>query len=260
MIDSTVGPTLRSKKPHFSWIWGVFLQPRATINQISAQVNGVWLLPLVVLSLTALAAVGSSGWLKQIAAQSGEVQLPPDFQYYTPEQQEKFMQAIAATSGPAFVYALPGLARLITIFFIWLLVGNLLHLVLTMFGGRSTTATTLNLVAWSGLPFALRDLVRTAAALITHQYIQAPGLSGFAPLGAGKFSVYLFHLFGKVDIYLILNIFLLVMGARTIGGLSKQKAWAGVLIITLAVVGIQALVGYALAQFGTIQVIRPFLF
>ncbi len=260
MLEASVKPASRMKNNRFSWVWGIFVRPKVTIAQIAAQTNGVWLLPLLVLSLFALANVASSGWLKQIAAQSGQVQLPPDFQYYPPEQQEKFMQAVAATSGPAFVYVLPALARVLTVIVGWLLVGNMLHLVLTMFGGRNTATSTLNLVAWAGLPFALRDLVRTIAMLLTRQLIQSPGLSGFAPAQAGKLSQYLVHLFGLIDIYLIFHLILLGLGARTIGGLSARKAWGGVVLTMLILIGLQALVGFGLAQLSAIQVARPFLF
>jgi len=260
MLDASIQPTSRSRNNRYSWLVGIFVRPRVTINQIAAQSNGAWVLPLLVLSLFALVNVASSGWLKQVAAQSGQVQLPPDFQYYPPEQQEKFMQAVAATSGPAFVYVLPALARILTVFVGWLLVGNLLHLVLTMFGGRNTTTSTLNLVAWAGLPFALRDLVRTVAMLLTRQLIQAPGLSGFAPTQAGKLSQYLVHLLSLVDIYLIFHLILLGLGARTIGGLSARKAWGGVVVTMLVLIGLQALVGFGLAQLSTIQVVRPFIF
>ena len=260
MQDIAAQPAQPLKYNRLSWLLGIFVRPRATIRQIAAQLNGVWTLPLLVLCLAALASVAASGWLKQLAAQSGQVELPPDFQYYMPEQQEKFMQAVAATSGPAFVYVLPALARLLTIFAGWLLVGNLLHLVLTMLGGRNTTTGTLNLVAWAGVPFALRDLVRTVAMLITRQLIQAPGLSGFAPLTDSRLAQYLFYLFGLVDIYLILHIFLLGLGARTIGGLSARKAWGGVVVTMLIVIGLQALISFGFAQLSTIQVIRPFMF
>lgn len=260
MLEASLQPAPRTKSQRFSWLVGIFVRPRATINQIAAQSNGAWVLPLLVLSLLALASVASSGWLKQIAAQSGQVQLPPDFQYYPPEQQEKFMQAVAATSGPAFVYVLPALARILTIFVGWLLVGNLLHLVLTMFGGRNTTTSTLNLAAWAGLPFALRDLVRTIAMLISRQLIQSPGLSGFATAQADKLSQYLFHLLGLIDVYLIFHILLLGLGARTIAGLSARKAWGGVVVTMLILIGLQALVSFGLAQLSTIQVVRPFMF
>lgn len=260
MLEATMQPNQRAKNRRFGWLIGILIRPRQTIAQISAHANGVWALPLLFLCLTALAYVGASGWLKQIAAQSGQVQLPPDFQWYPPEQQEKFMQAIAATSGPAFVYVLPGLARLIMIFGGWLLVGNILHLVLTMLGGRNTTSSTLNLVAWACIPLALRDLVRTFALLISQQLIQAPGLAGFAPIEGGKLGQYLVHLLGLVDIYLIWHILLIGFGARTIGELSARKAWSGVLVTMLVLVALQALASFGLAQFGNIQVMRPFIF
>ena len=260
MIDTTVQVTQPVKNNHLSWLWGIFIRPRATINQIANQANGIWLLPLIAVSIAGLAYVLTAGWLKQLAAQTGQVQLPPDFQYYLPEQQERFMQAVAATSGPAFGYVLPALARLISIILGWLLVGNLLHLVLTMFGGRNTTTSTLNLTAWSGLPYALRDLVRTIALLLTHQLIQAPGLSGFAPVGSEKMAQYLFHLLGLVDIYLIVHIVFLSIGAQVIGGVSARKAWFGVLVTIMLVIGFQALVGFGLSQLNSIQVVRPFFY
>ena len=260
MIDTTVQVTQPVKNNHLPWLWGIFIRPKATITQIASQANGIWLLPLITISLAGLAYVLTVGWLKQLAAQTGQVQLPPDFQYYLPEQQERFMQAVAATSGPAFVYVLPALARLISIILGWLLGGNLLHLVLTMFGGRNSTTSTLNMAAWSGLPFALRDLVRTIALLLTHQLIRAPGLSGFAPIGGGYFCQYLVHLLGLIDIYLILQIVFLGIGARTIGGLSMRKAWIGVLMTILIAIAFQALVGFSISQISSIQVVRPFFY
>ena len=244
MIDTTVQVTKPLKNNQLSWLKDIFIRPRVTINQIANQANGIWLLPLIIIGVAGLAYVLSTGRVKQLAAQSGQVQLPPDFQYYLPEQQDRLMQAMAATSGPAFVYALPALARLITIIVGWLLVGNLLHLILTMFGGRNTTTSILNLTAWSGLPFALRDLVRTIALLLSHQLIGAPGLSGFAPAGSGYFAQYMIHLLGLIDIYLILHVVFLGIGARSIGGLSVRKAWIGVLITILIAIGFQALVGF----------------
>ena len=40
----------------------------------------------------------------------GEITYPPDYQYYTPEQQAQYMQAIQSTQGPVFVYVLPSIA------------------------------------------------------------------------------------------------------------------------------------------------------
>jgi hypothetical protein len=260
MIDTTVQVPTPIKNYRLKWLKDIFIRPRITINQIANQANGIWLLPLVTICLAGIVYILTAGWFKQLAAQSGQVQLPPDFQYYLPEQQERFMQAIAATSGPAFVYVLPALARLITIIIGWLLVGNLLHLILTMFGGRSTTTSILNLTAWSGLPFALRDMVRTIALLFSHQLIRAPGISGFAPAGSGYFFQYMVHLLGLIDIYLILHVVFLGIGARTIAGLSARKAWIGVLITILIVIGFQALVGFGISQISSIQVVRPFFY
>jgi hypothetical protein len=201
-----------------------------------------------------------AGSINTAAAQAGQVTLPPDFQYYSPQDQAQFMQAMEATQSPVFMYVFPAVSALLGVWIGWLLVGGLLHLVLTMLGGRGDTMGAMNLVAWSSLPFALRDLVRIVAALATDRVIQAPGLRGFAPAGDSTLIVFLAAFLALVDIYLIWHIILLVIGVRSSDGLSRGKALGGVLLTMLLVIVAQSLLGLLSAKLGGLTIVRPFFF
>ncbi len=243
-----------------SWLGSIWLHPRATYAQVVAQSKAVWLLPLLVLSVSVVLNVAVSGRLKQIAAQSGQVQLPPDFEYYSPEQQAQLMQAWAATSGPAFVYVIPALGRLTIVWVSWLLVGSLLHLAMTLIGGRGDTARMLNVVAWASLPLSLRELVRAGAMLVTHQAIQNPGLSGFAPGNMGNGALYLSKLLASIDIYTIWYMILIGIGASATRELPPRKTWLVMIITIIFWLLFQALVGFGLAQLNGLQITRPFFY
>lgn len=242
----------------FHWVLPSLFKPRHTYKEIAAQNRAVWLLPMLIFSLTSIAEVLASGWLKQMAALAGQVTLPPDFEFMTPEQQAQIMQAIQASSGPVFMYVFPVLAVLIKIWLGWLLVGGVIHLVLTLLGGRGHTPATMNVVAWASLPFAVRALVRALALIATRQLIEHPGLSGFAPTDGLDMSLYLTALLGFVDIYLIWHLVLLVIGSREVSNLSGGKAWGGILGTLLLLTALQALISFGIQKASGLTIIRPF--
>jgi hypothetical protein len=242
----------------FNWAPEALFRPRQAFAKITAQHRGLWLTPLLILTVCSLLRVVAAGYVRQNFAAAGEIPLPDSFQYYTPEQQAQFMQAMQSTQGPVFVYVFPAISALLGIWLGWLMVGGLLHLVLTMLGGRGDTMGAMNLVAWAGLPFALRDLVRAAALLVSRQPISSPGLSGFAPLEATGFVAYLAAWLPMIDLYLIWHILLLVLGVRVASSLPLGKASGGAAFTVLLVLALQALVSYLASSLGALTVIRPF--
>ncbi|HNB50875.1 MAG TPA: Yip1 family protein [Anaerolineales bacterium] len=260
MVEST-SPSVPFERPNrlpFHWVLPAFLKPRQTFKEIAAQNRAVWLLPMLIFSLTSVAEVLASGWLKQMAALAGQITLPPDFEYMTPEQQAQIMKAIEASSGPVFMYVFPALAVLVKIWVGWLLVGGLIHLVLTLFGGRGHTPATMNIVAWASLPFAVRALVRAIALVSTRQLITSPGLAGFAPTDGLDMSLYLGAFLSLIDIYVIWNMILLVIGGREVSNLSAGKAWGGILVTILLLIAVQALISFGLQKASGLTIIRPF--
>jgi hypothetical protein len=213
---------------------------------------------MLILTLATLASVLVAGSIKQQIALNSTPELPPDFQYFSPEQQAQVMQAMQATSGPVFIYVFPAIVALMGIWLGWLLVGGLLHLAVTLFGGRGETMYTMNLVAWASLPLALRELVRVAAMLVTDQLIASPGLSGFAPADPAGSATYLSALLASIDIYFIWHILLLVIGVRVGNGLSLVKSIIAVLLTVGIVTGLAALLETLAGRLGSLTIIRPF--
>ena len=242
----------------FEWILPALFQPRRAFTEIAAADSAVWQTPILILALTGLMRTLVVGSLRAAAAASGEMQFPPGWEWYTPEQQAQFQQAMSATSGPVFTYLLPAIMALLGVYLGWLILGWILHLILTMLGGRNSSQQALNVVAWALLPFALRDLVRIAAMWSSGQLLTGPGLSGFAPALDNNWSIYLAALLVYADIYLIWHVILLGVGVRSGDNLGRSKAWTAVLITVLGLYAIRALPALAAAQFSGLTVIRPF--
>ncbi len=243
---------------HWEWIFPFLIQPRKIFARIVAQVGSNWQVPLLLLILVALAEVAAAGYVRQLAAAAGEISTPPGFEYYTPEQQAQFMQAMSATSSPAFLYVLPGIWAVVRVTAGWLLVASILHLLLTLFGGRGDTGAIMNVVAWAGLPFVIRSLVRAGAIFLTRSLISSPGLAGFVSAGSENLGLFLTALFSLIDIFLIWHIVLLLIGVR----ISTKLPWIKVVIATtitmLIILAFQALLSFGLSRLGNLTVIRPF--
>ncbi|MEP7358392.1 MAG: YIP1 family protein [Anaerolineales bacterium] len=259
MSDAIAPPLQRPSRLQLNWLLPALFKPRATLALIAAEGRPIWLTPMLVLSLTALLVVMVAGPIKAAAVQSGQA-LPPDFQYFTPEQQAQFLQAQAATTGPVFVYVFSALLALLRLWFGWLVMGGLLHLVLTLFGGRGSAGAALNLVAWASLPFAIRDLVRAAVMQNGHALIASPGLAGFAPTGTGWAIALASEALARVDIYGLWYLALLIIGARAMGGLKLGSAVTAVVIAAVIALLLGILPGVVASQFSGLTVVRPFFF
>jgi hypothetical protein len=213
------------KRFDFSQVIALFLRPRSIFVTISAGGRSMWQTPLLILSLTAFLAVLVSGFFTARAAQMGVSTLPADFQYWSPEMQQNYYSAQQAMSGPTFVYIIPLVGTLVSLWLGWLALSGLLHLASTLLGGRGTMGGALNVVAWATLPFALRDLLRIAFMLIVQRPIGSPGLSGFAAAG------FVAQLLSHMDIFLIWQALLLMMGFFLADNLTRNKAILGVIVV-----------------------------
>ena len=237
----------------FSRVREVLLRPRRAFQEISAESRATWLTPMLILSITAALVVFVGGYQKSRAAMMGEITLPPDWEFWTPEMQNNYMQAQQATQGPTFLYVFPLVGALTGLWLGWLLLAALLHFGSTLLGGRGSMQSALNVVAWGSLPFGLRDILRIIFMLSTGHSIISPGLSGFT-----SNTGFLSQLLMRFDIFLIWSIILLVIGFAIADGLSRGKAVAGVLTVILLVLFAQSGLGALLSGIGGTAVQRPF--
>src|SRR5258705_10233740 len=152
MIDSKLDQR-PVRRFDFSRMLTILLHPRQAFAEMASGSHVVWLTPMLVLSLTASLAVIVAGYLKSRAALIGEIALPPDWQFWTPEMQNNYMQAQQATQGSVFTYVIPLVGALAALWLGWLVLAGLLHLGSTLLGGRGSMQRRLNIVAWGGLLF-----------------------------------------------------------------------------------------------------------
>jgi hypothetical protein len=260
MAESTLEPQSSRRPVQGEWVFSVFFHPKRTLTSIVAAEKPVWFLPLLIISITGILFVITNGWIKQSLGAGGTAELPQYFQYYSPEQQAQFMQALQATTGTTFVYVLPSLLSLAKVWGGWLIVGNAIYLVLTALGSGMKSTRVLNIAAWAALPFGLRDLVRTLALLITRTPIHSPGISGFAPTQGGTIIIFVTALLSLIDIYLVLHIVLLNIGALSDSKVSRTRTIFAITFTVCVIVALQALVSFAIASLASnLSVMQVFI-
>ena len=250
----------QAQRFNFTWIADVIFHPAKAFRRIATQTKSTWLTPLLILSLVVLINVLVVGSLKNKAAQMGEITYPPDFQYYTPEQQAQYMQAIQSTQGPVFTYVLPAIASLLGVWFGWLILGGIVHLVTTLSGGRGSTMLSMNIVAWASLPLAIREIIQIIYMLVTKKMISSPGLSGFGATDASGVSLFFSLLLGLIDIYLIWQILLIILGVRISTKLSTAKSTFSALLSVLIILLLQTGISYLVSALSNLTITRPFFF
>lgn len=241
----------------FDLVLPLFIRPRATLERIAAANRALWQTPLLLLlaAITGRSLVNGS---ITAANRSTDVALPPGFEFYTPEQMAQFQQTAAGTNNVTFNYILPTIGAVLGLLAVWIIISGLLHLGLTLFGGRGTSQATVNIVAWASLPLLLRFAVQIGAMLITDRALVSPGLAGFAPAGEGLLPALASSALSQIDIYLIWQTVLLVIGAKAVSQLPTGKCVAVVLFVTALVMLLRALPGVLMAQFSDLTVIQPF--
>lgn len=247
-----------NRRWRFDLVLPLFLRPRPTLKRIAGINRPVWRAPIVLLLLAVILHAVVAGNISAKAKASGELVLPPGYEYYTPEQQAQYQQAATATNNPTFNYILPALGGAAGVLFGWAALGWLLHLVLTLLGGRGTSQSAVNIAAWASLPLIFRYILQTVVMLVSNETIGGQGLSGFAPAGAGLTSALLGGMLGQIDLFFIWMVVLLLIGMRFSSQLATPKVVIAVLLTTVVVMALRALPTAIMSLFGDLSVIQPF--
>ncbi len=240
----------QEKPSIFSWLKNIWLQPRATLQKVLAYEKGVWLIPLLLLSGLQIIKNLVEGPVRSAATMA---QLQEKMMEQAAQNLEMGMrggeavmdaqQAGGITTGPVFTILVPALIALVSIWLVWIIFGSMLHLSLTLAGNRNNATTSLNLMAWASLPFAIRLVVQIIAVLATQKLIAAPGLAGFISTATGAAGGFLSGVLANVDIYFIWQFVLLVIGGMLMGNISRGKAIVSVLVCALIMLALQAIPG-----------------
>ena len=197
----------------------------------------------MVLSVLAILVVIVAAPIRRNAIQMG-LTTPPDFQYYSADQQAQFYAAQATQTSPLFMYMFPILFGLLAIWLSWFLLGSVLHLALTLSGSRAVSINSYNMVGWAMVPLGVRSLVQIIAMIATRSTINGAGLSGLFSGDATGVAAYMAALLGLIDIFFLWQIVLLIMGTRDYSGLVSRKAFSATLISLFIYMIIFALPGF----------------
>ena len=258
IVDESDLPLEKPRPFRLDWILPVLFRPRKAMGEVARTDPPAWLVPMLLISLLAVIAVLLAGPLRIQQLLSQPPQLPPEFQYMSPDQQQKYLEAAQPNTGGMFIYGFPALGALMGIWLTWFVLGGLLHLGLTMQGGRSSRGADFNVAAWAMLPIAVRYLVQSVYMLASRTLITQPGLSGFAPPEATGGMAYLAALLALIDLYWIWQTVLLAIGASHGSGLARGKAVGAALTVSVLVLLLSALPGFGASALSGLTVTRPF--
>ncbi len=259
MSDATL-PLERPRRFHFDWIWPSLRGPGGFFARLAEYEGGAWLTPLLIAAVSLGVRVLAEGTIQtRLNEMAGGPVPPPESQFWTPDQLNSWMQAQQLQQGPMFVYGFPFLGALLGLVLGWVLTFAILHLTLTLLGGRGSLRAMMNVAAWAWLPLAIRALVVAAAVYFTGQLINGVGLSGFAPTGdTGSSGAFLTAVLALVDIYWVWHLIQLVIGSHAAVRLSRGKTWVGVVLTAVIVLMLQALPGFIQSQLVGFEFIRMF--
>lgn len=248
-IDDELELEVKPKKQHWEWVLPLFTKPRSTLEKIVKQDNAVWITPLLILTLIAVLAAVMTAPARSAAATIAP-EPPPDSQYWSPEMWEQYNNSIAGRSNPVLTLVLPAATSLLGVWVLWFLMSAILHLVLTISGRRVNSVSSQNLVAWASLPSGIRMLVQAVAALTTKSLVKSSGMSSLIGADASSFALFMRLLLGLIDVYLIWQVVLLILGAGPMTNSPRRKVIIPVIIAVILVLALQALPGMVSSMLG----------
>ena len=220
--------TARERRHITALFWGMIVRPRDTLAYIRDAGGTTWLWPTVVAGLL---LVISLILIAPITRAQAEAQLEVVQQQIaeglSPEERAQIEQVTNLTSGPLFTVVIPSVTGVIGLALGWLLRGGVLYLLSLALGGQAQFPPMFRMGIWTTLPDIVRRLVNTAGTMLSGRTLTS-GLAFLAPPPeTGVFpsvsTALLGAFLGKLDIYLVWGLALIVVGVVVTARLSWRK-------------------------------------
>lgn len=216
----------------------MFYKPRATLTKVGAEDVSNKRTPLLFISIMVILAVLIAAPVKTQQLQMGAT-LPDDFQWWSEQQQQEYLDAQQNKSSPVFMIVFPAATGILGYLVFSLLMASILYLSLTLAGSRAPRMKVGNVVAWAMVPFGIRELVKFFVVGSSKQLVENPGLSNLVDAEAKGFSAFLRGVLGSIDLYWLVFVIFLVIGAILISGLKKSKALVTTIVAVLIMLLLQ---------------------
>lgn len=216
-------------------LWGMLVRPRATLEYLRERGGRAWWLPALLVALLVTIPILVAAPIT--AQQSREAVAAVQEQFgreVSAEEQAQMEQAMSIAASPLLTVVFPAVGGVVVLAVGWLVWAGALYLAGMALGGRSTFGQMFRMVVWVWLPYALRGLLKTIYILASGQLIANPGLSGLvqetrpigeiiaAPPSLGQMVLVAF--LSPIDLFLIWNLILLVVGVTVATRLPRRKA------------------------------------
>ena len=240
------------KSARLSWIFQMFYKPRATMKKVAAEKETIRTIPLVFITIIVILAVLISAPVKKMQIEQGAT-IPENFQYWSESQQSQYFESQQNQTNPIFLYGFPFLGGIAGYLIVFILMSNILYLVLTLAGSRSSKTRIGNVVAWAMLPFGLREFVRFLNVGINKSFNDNPGLSQLIDAGSNGFMAYLRGVLGNIDAWYLLFIAFMIIGSLEVSGLNKKKSILATLIAIVIILLMQGLPSFLSSMFGNLS-------
>ena len=236
----------------------LIIRPRQTIQRIITVEKAVWLFPLLLFmgSALILTIITNSVENKTVL----NVDPAFDMEYYPEDYQEQYDQVMTENNGIVTTIIFPVLGKWVGTWSNWALLSVLLMVLLLAFGHPMEWQKIFNLTAWCTLPYVLRDLIQMVYLLASSQLINKPGLSGFMAEGAIGFSQYLVGLLALIDIYLIWQLVLVMIGVYQRTQMTVIKSVLAVFIAGILFISLRAVPVYIIGKLSTVFASGMFYF
>jgi hypothetical protein len=285
MADS-LQPTIPPGKVQFNWIFPFLLSPRKIFPQILTN-RAVWLTPLLFISLLAIIQSGIAISREPAASDTLPTEVPtPENGTFPRSPKGEILPSLSSilsastlpltgsffdilpqgevppTDGTTPVSTTPGwvtplltiASKVIGIWACWFLITILLFVAFVVSGGHNSFTEMLNLTAWSSLPFALQFVFQILFSLVFPSVASASrGLSGLLAGMQGTAGSYLSLIFQNMDIFLIWQIILIMLGVTMTSRVPAGKARLLVLGAVIVYLLLVPLPAFTQAQLALLQ-------
>ena len=235
-------PITTEKKSLLKLLVGVLLRPRATFTHLRENQPRSWIVPALLIVLCIMLPVFASRSASQQIVDPGMnmgMQEEPMAVYKGEVIIEGGGAPMPETPAqPLALTLLKAAGSLVSLPLTWLLWGGALYLASVFLGRSSGFAPMFRLTVWTWIPYAVRGLLQAVFIWISGQTINNKGFAGYVldsavpqmiTPGPGKLA--LAGILGRVDLFLVWNLILLVIGLMAFTKLPRRKALVAVLVI-----------------------------
>jgi hypothetical protein len=197
-------------------------RPAATMSYVGRKPGWAWVTPaLLVLVGLVVFSVVSAPLTSELALRQAQQQLAS----LPPQQAEQAAAQMERFTSPPMIATFSIIGGLVALAVIWLISAGVLYFLGLVAGGEAGFAQSFAILAWSWLPYALRNLIMAAYVAYRGELINQ-GLSFLVATGdqTKDAANWLYGLLSQVDLFYLWHLILVIVGLAAVGRFSKTKA------------------------------------